>query len=107
MVKTYGWPYDDLSPPKVVERVKSFPEVGIYQNFPSGKIIFGNSKYATLRPLNGRDDYEKKMITLLEMNAVDSWESFKRFLSVFVKNLHYVPCRLCNWEKATKRDCPY
>ncbi len=63
-----------------VLRGKIFPDVDL-SKFTNSKNNIWNSKYATPEALNRRDDYEKKMITLLEMNAVDSWESFKRFLS--------------------------
>jgi len=48
-------------------------------NFTNGKIIFGNSQYATPNALKKRDEYEMKMITLLEMGVVESWEHFKSF----------------------------
>ncbi len=75
--KNNRWPY--IYTAKVL-RGKIFPDVDL-SKFTNSKNNIWNSKYATPEALNRRDDYEKKMITLLEMNAVDSWESFKRFLS--------------------------
>ncbi len=60
-------------------RSKIFPDVDL-SKFTNSKNNIWNSKYATSKALRRRDEYEKKMITLLEMNAVNSWEDFKRFL---------------------------
>ena len=57
---------------------KIFPNVDLSEY--TGKNNIWNSNYATSEALRKRDDYEKKMMTLLEMNVVESWEHFKSFL---------------------------
>jgi hypothetical protein len=39
-----------------------------------------NSKHASPEILKKREDYDKKMITLLERNVIESWKHFKGFL---------------------------
>ncbi len=60
-------------------RSKIFPNVNL-ANFTNGKSNIWNSEYATPEALKKRDEYEKKMITLLEMDVVQSWEHFKTLL---------------------------
>ncbi len=60
-------------------RNKIFPNVNL-ANFTNGKSNIWNSEYATPEALKKRDEYEKKMITLLEMDVVQSWEHFKTLL---------------------------
>jgi hypothetical protein len=57
---------------------KIFPNVDLSKYTRKDNIW--NSKHATPEALNKRDDYERKMMTLLEMNVVQSWEQFKGFL---------------------------
>jgi len=57
---------------------KIFPDVDL-SNYTGINNIW-NSNYATSEALRKRDDYEKKMMILLEMNVVESWEHFKSFL---------------------------
>jgi len=61
-----------------VLKSKIFPDVDLSEY--TGKNNIWNSNYATSEALRKRDDYEKKMMTLLEMNVVESWEHFKSFL---------------------------
>ena len=61
-----------------VLREKIFPNVNL--SLYRGKYNIWNSKYATPEKLRIRDEYEKKMMTLLEMNVVENWEQFKDFL---------------------------
>ena len=61
-----------------VLREKIFPNVDL--SLYTGKNNIWNSKHATPKALKLRDEYEKKMMTLLEMNVVESWEQFKDFL---------------------------
>ena len=61
-----------------VLKSKIFPDVDL-SNYTGTNNIW-NSNYATSEALRKRDDYEKKMMTLLEMNVVESWEHFKSFL---------------------------
>jgi len=62
-----------------VLRSKIFPNINL-ANFTNGKNNIWNSQYATSKALKKRDEYEMKMITLLEMGVVESWEHFKSFL---------------------------
>ena len=57
---------------------KIFPDVDL-SNYTGINNIW-NSNYATSEALRKRDDYEKKMMTLLEMNVIEGWEHFKSFL---------------------------
>jgi len=61
-----------------VLKSKIFPDIDLSEY--TGKNNIWNSNYATAEALRKRDDYEKKMMTLLEMNVVESWEHFKSFL---------------------------
>ncbi len=62
---------------KVLKK-KIFPKVALSDY--TGRNNIWNSKHATSEALNKRDDYEKKMMTLLEMNVVQDWNHFKVFL---------------------------
>jgi len=57
---------------------KIFPTIDLSEYTRKDNIW--NSKHATPEVLNKRDEYERKMMTLLEMNVVQSWEQFKGFL---------------------------
>ena len=61
-----------------VLKSKIFPNVDL--SLFRGKNNIWNSKYASTEALAKRDDYERKMITLLEMNVIENWEHFKGFL---------------------------
>jgi hypothetical protein len=57
---------------------KIFPHIDL--STYTGKNNIWNSKHATADILSKRDEYERKMMTLLEMNVVQSWDQFKGFL---------------------------
>jgi hypothetical protein len=59
-------------------RSKIFPNVNL--SLYTGKQNIWNSKYASPEKLKKRDEYERKMMTLLEMNVIENWEHFKGFL---------------------------
>jgi len=59
-------------------RSKIFPNVNL--SLYTSKQNIWNSKYASPEKLKKRDEYERKMMTLLEMNVIENWEHFKGFL---------------------------
>jgi hypothetical protein len=61
-------------------RSKIFPNVNL--SLYTGKQNIWNSKYASPEKLKKRDEYERKMMTLLEMNVIENWEHFKGFLDL-------------------------
>jgi hypothetical protein len=63
-----------------VLKSKIFPNLNLA--LYTGKNNIWNSQHASSKELKKRDDYEKKMMTLLEMNVIESWEHFKSFLDL-------------------------
>ncbi|MCK4493828.1 MAG: KilA-N domain-containing protein [Methylococcales bacterium] len=58
-------------------RDKVFYEENI--NYPKGGLIW-NSKYATYEKMELRDEYENKLITLLQMDVVKNYEHLKELI---------------------------
>ncbi len=58
-------------------RDKIFYEENI--NYPKGGLIW-NSEYATYEKMELRDEYENKLITLLQMGVVKNYEHLKELI---------------------------